>query len=62
MRLPLFDWQFYVVTLLGLGALWLIVRPFVPRKRKTAGCHGCSLGPVPARRRRTALTLRGRRI
>jgi hypothetical protein len=35
MRLPFDDWQFYVVSLVVLAAAWMLVRPFLPRRRIT---------------------------
>ena len=32
MRLPYDEWQFYVVTVVALAGLWLLVRPFLPRR------------------------------
>jgi hypothetical protein len=30
MSLPLTDWQFWVVTLVALGAAWMVLRAVVP--------------------------------
>ena len=45
MRLPFDDWQFYVVSVVVLAGVWLLVRPFLPRRRFTSltirgGRHG----------------------
>lgn len=32
--MPLGDWQFWVVTLLALGGVWMLVRAVVPKKRR----------------------------
>jgi hypothetical protein len=34
------DWQFVVVTVIALGAALLIVRRFLPARRRTAGGRG----------------------
>jgi hypothetical protein len=36
MGLPFDDWQFYVVSLVVLAGAWLLVRPFLPRRRYTS--------------------------
>lgn len=40
---PWADWQFYVVSVLMVGGLWQLVRPFVRRADRDpkAGCPGC---------------------
>ena len=35
MPLPFDDWQFWVVSVVVLAGLWLLVRPFLPRRRIT---------------------------
>ncbi len=61
--LPLGDWQFYVVTGAALGAIWLIIRPFLPRKGGSTSCPNCADGAASKqRRRKTGLTVEGRRI
>lgn len=43
-----FDWQFLVVTAAALWGLWILLRPFLPRRRKDqeeaggAACPRCS--------------------
>ena len=32
--MPFGDWQFWIVTLLGLGGAWFIIKPFLPGKSK----------------------------
>jgi hypothetical protein len=42
--LPLDDWQFWVATALAAGSVWLVVRPLLPRRAKSAkptACAGC---------------------
>ena len=43
MGFPLGDWQFWSVTACALGALWVLVKPFVGRSdRPAAGaCASC---------------------
>ncbi len=31
--MPIGDWQFWIVSALGLAALYFVVRPFIPRRR-----------------------------
>ncbi len=45
--MPWGDWQFWVVTVLFLGAIWLIARPFLPGRR--------------VRSRRVGLTISGKK-
>jgi hypothetical protein len=52
MGLPFDDWQFYVVSGVALLGLWLLVRPFLPRRRFTS----LTIGGQGATRKR-----RGRR-
>lgn len=35
--IPWSDWQFWIVTALALGALWILVRMFLPKKKKPKG-------------------------
>jgi hypothetical protein len=45
--MPVFDWQFVVVTLIAAGGLWTLVRRFVPARqsRGARDAHGAS--PLP---------------
>lgn len=66
MIFPLDDWQFWIVTIVGLGAAWLVVKPFIPRRRKSGGggggCTSCSAGMgSSAKPKKTKLTIGGRR-
>ena len=37
------DPQFYIVTAIALGGLWLVVRPFLPSsKEEKSGCPTCT--------------------
>ncbi|MFG0330070.1 MAG: hypothetical protein ACF8PN_09250 [Phycisphaerales bacterium] len=63
MRLPLDDWQFWVVTLVGLFAAWIVVRPFLPSRKKAKGgaCGGCASGAAAtAKPKRVNLTVGGK--
>lgn len=31
--MPWSDWQFWIVTILALGALWILIRMFLPKKK-----------------------------
>jgi hypothetical protein len=63
MSLPWTDWQFYVVTGAGVAGLWMLWRVIGPTRRKQAGsCPTCSSGSAAsARKRKTSLTVEGRR-
>lgn len=41
-----FDWQFLVVTAAALWGMWILLRPFLPRRRKdeeeAAACPRCT--------------------
>lgn len=43
--MPVFDWQFVVVTLIAAGGLWTLVRRFVPARqsRGARDAQGASL-------------------
>ncbi len=61
--LPLGDWQFYIVTAAMLGAVWLIVRPLLPRKGGSGGCPHCADGAASKKRpRKTEMTIMGKRL
>lgn len=62
-NLPLGDWQFYVVTAAMLGAIWLVMRPFLPRHGGSAGCPNCADGASAKKRPpKTELTIDGKRV
>lgn len=45
MQLPWTDWQFWLVTAAAVGALAIVVRPFLPRRRgEDAPCAHCAVG------------------
>lgn len=65
--IPLDDWQFWVVTALAASAVWLVVSPLLPRKKKAKGaaCPGCPSGESESAKRRTKhvdLTIGGKRV
>ena len=63
--MPLGDWQFWVVTLLGLGGLYLVIRPFLPRKKKGDGCPTCASGSAAMKKkrpRRVSLTVENKHV
>ena len=43
--MPYGDWQFWIVTLIMLAALWWVIKPLLPQRKPT--------------RRRAALTIEG---
>jgi hypothetical protein len=50
--MPVFDWQFVVVTLIAAGGLWTLVRTFVPARqsrgaRDAGGASSLSLPQKP---------------
>lgn len=56
--MPVFDWQFVVVTVVAAGGLWTLVRRFVPARQsrgardahplpqKPAACAHCASNPA----------------
>ena len=65
--IPLDDWQFWVVTALAASAVWLVVSPLLPRKKKAKGaaCPGCPGGESESAKPRTKhvdLTIGGKRV
>ena len=56
--MPVSDWQFWVVSLLGLVGLYFLVRPFLPGKTKGGSCPNCASGTAAQKKsRRVALTV-----
>jgi|CXWL01.1.fsa_nt_gi hypothetical protein len=44
------DWQFWVVTAVAAGGLFLLIRPLLSRKTPAPGCghcDGCAAPPSP---------------
>lgn len=65
--LPLDDWQFWVVSALALGAVWLVVAPILPKRGKSKGaaCPGCPSGESASakpREKHVDLTIGGKRV
>ena len=57
--MPWSDWQFWIVSVLGLAGLTFVIRVVLPRKRR--GCSGCGSGPIARRSAgRTSLTIEKR--
>lgn len=54
MSLPIDDWQFWAVSVVALGAVWLLLRPILASK-SSDGCDTCA----PRRPERTSLTVEG---
>lgn len=61
--MPVFDWQFVVVTLIAAGGLWTLVRRFVPTRQshgaaslslpqKPTACANCASNPAGDGQRR----------
>lgn len=48
--MPWTDWQFWIVTILALGSLWLLYRTLRPRRR--APRTTLTIEGTPARRKR----------
>jgi hypothetical protein len=63
--MPWTDWQFWLVTMLALGGLWILLRPFIPLKKRAdagASCPHCASGSASSKPRRVALTVEKRRL
>lgn len=65
--IPLDDWQFWVVTALAASAVWLVVSPLLPKRKKAKGaaCPGCPSGESESAKPRTKhvdLTIGGKRV
>jgi hypothetical protein len=63
--MPWRDWEFWIVTLLACWGLWILARPFVPRKKsegESPACPNCASGAARATPRRVALTIEKKRI
>ncbi len=64
--MPWRDPQFWIVTMLALAGLWILARPFLPRKAPADGsipsCPGCASGSATSKPRRVALTIDKKRI
>jgi hypothetical protein len=65
--MPLHDWQFWTVSLLAALGLWIVARPFLPRRKNREGdapaCPNCALGSASMRKhRKVSLTIERKRI
>jgi hypothetical protein len=59
--MPLGDWQFWVVSAIGVLALAAATRPLWPfRKDSSGACPGCPTNGN--RHKRTSLTVEGERV
>ena len=52
--MPVGDWQFWIVTAAGMLGLWMIIKPFVPKRNKQTGCAHCASGTAASRKKRSA--------
>ncbi len=61
---PIDDWQFWIATIVVLGALWFVIRPMIPRRGKGTACPNCPSGSVKGQpqAKRTELTMEGTKI
>ncbi len=57
--MPIGDWQFWIVTLLGLAGAWFIIKPFLPGKSKSGSCPSCASGTASKKKKgqRVGLTI-----
>lgn len=46
--MPWGDWQFWLVTVLAIVGLWMVVKPLLPKRRRSGG-------------RKVSLTIEGKR-
>lgn len=68
--MPFGDWQFWLVTLLALWGLWVMARPFLPRRKvspdEQAACPNCASGSAASKKkktpRRVPLTIERRKV
>lgn len=64
--MPWRDWQFWIVTALAAWGLWMLSRPFWPRRKTdpntSASCPNCSRGSAAAKSRKVPLTIEKRRV
>jgi hypothetical protein len=54
--MPFDNWQFWIVTMIVLIAVYVLIRPFVSRGKKNGSCCGSATKP-----KKTNLTIRGKR-
>jgi hypothetical protein len=63
--MPWSDWQFWIVSVLALGGLWIMARPFLPWRKgdgSAPACPNCASGSASAKPRRVALTIEKKRV
>ena len=64
--MPWTDWQFWFVSALAIGGLWVLVRALAPNRGsrgEDAGCPNCPSGSSkPRATKRVALTVERRRV
>ncbi len=48
--MPINDWQFWVVTIIAIGALWMLKRVLMPKKKGTKATLTMGGKPVPRRK------------
>ncbi|MCA9286806.1 MAG: hypothetical protein KDA22_16395 [Phycisphaerales bacterium] len=61
--MPFHDPQFWIVSSIAAVGLFLLARPFLPRRgRVHSGCDHCASGAAARRPKRTALTVEGRGV
>ena len=57
--MPWNDWQFWIVTLAALLAVFAVARPLLPARGRRRACPGCGPEPDRAAGRRATLTIGG---
>ncbi len=63
--MPLGDWQFWVVSIIGLVGLWLVIKPFLPSKKKGGACPHCASGSAAMKKkkpRRVSITIEKKHV
>jgi hypothetical protein len=57
--MPWHDWEFWIVTVLAMIGLFILMRPFLPRRKGSANaaCPNCASGEAAAKPRRATLTI-----
>ncbi len=63
--MPWHDWQFWIVSIFAVGGLWLLLRPFLLRKRGASdagSCSNCATPSTSVKPRRVNLTIEKRRV
>lgn len=61
--MPVGDWQFWVVTFLGLGGLYFLIRPFLPGNKNSGSCPNCASGTAAQKKsHRVSLTVERKHV